>query len=53
MSEISAALDQIDRLLGQLAVAMQDQAWHIYPTLAFMILLTALLFPPKDDPDQI
>jgi hypothetical protein len=47
-----SALAAIDRLCGQFATALHNSEWQIYATLTLLILLSALLFPPKDDPDQ-
>jgi hypothetical protein len=46
-------LDAIDRLCGEFAAAMHNAEWQIYATLALVIVLSALLFPPKNDRDQI
>ena len=43
----------IDRLCGHFATALQNADWQIYATLMLLIVLSALLFPPKDDPDQV
>ncbi len=43
----------IDRLCGQFATALHNAEWQVYATLTLLILLGALLFPPKNDPDQI
>jgi hypothetical protein len=42
----------IDRLCGQFAAALHNAEWQVYATLTLLIVLSALLFPPKDDPDQ-
>jgi Na+/H+ antiporter NhaC len=49
----SFSLFTIDRLCGQFAAALQHVEWRIYATLMIIIVLSVLLFPPKDDPDQI
>jgi hypothetical protein len=46
-------LADFDRLCGQFATALHNTEWQIYATLTLLILLSALLFPPKDDPDQV
>jgi hypothetical protein len=43
----------IDRICGQFAAALQHSELKIYTTIALVIVLSALLFPPKNDPDQI
>lgn len=47
------SLETLDRVCDQLAIAMQNSAGEIYLTLAFVLVLSALLFPPRDDPDQL
>jgi hypothetical protein len=53
MSENFSVLGDIDRLCGQFAAALQHAEWQIFATLALIIVLSVLLFPPKNDPDQI
>jgi hypothetical protein len=53
MSASVSLLGDIDRLCGQFAAAIAHAEWQIYATLALVLVLTALLFPPKNDPDQI
>jgi hypothetical protein len=53
MSGNVSFLADFDRLCGQFATALHNSEWQIYTTLALLILLSALLFPPKDDPDQV
>jgi hypothetical protein len=53
MNESFSLLDNIDRLCGQFAAALHNAEWQIYAMLALIIVFSALLFPPKDDPDQI
>jgi hypothetical protein len=52
MSDKLSFLADIDRLCGQFATALHNAEWQVYATLTLLILLSALLFPPKDDPDQ-
>jgi hypothetical protein len=46
-------LTDVDRLSGQFATALHNAEWHVYATLTLLLVLSALLFPPKDDPDQV
>jgi hypothetical protein len=46
-------LAEIDRFCGQIAAAIHASEPQIYATLALIVVLSALLFPPKDDPDQV
>lgn len=53
MSYILSSLSDFDFLCGQFAAALQHAEWPIYATLALILVLSALLFPPRNDPDQI
>jgi hypothetical protein len=53
MNDSISLLDAIDRLCGQFAAALHNAEWQIYAALTLVIALSALLFPPKNDPDQI
>jgi len=53
MSGNLSVLADFDRLCGQFATALHHTEWRIYATLMLLILLSALLFLPKDDPDQV
>jgi hypothetical protein len=53
MSDSSSLLDAIDRVCGQVAIAMHNVEFQLYATLALVVVLSLLLFPPKDDLDQI
>jgi hypothetical protein len=50
---IISMLDQADRFCAQVAIALHQSELQIYTTLGLIVLLSVLLFPPKDDPDQI
>ncbi len=45
-------LATVDRLCGQFGTALHNAEWQVYATLTLLIVLSALLFPPRDDPDQ-
>jgi hypothetical protein len=53
MNDSLSFLTGVDRLCGQFATALHNAEWHVYATLTLLILLSALLFPPKHDPDQV
>jgi hypothetical protein len=53
VSGIASLLGDIDRLCGQLATALHDLEPQIYATLAVIAVLSFVLFPPKDGPDQV
>lgn len=46
-------LADIDRFCGQIASAIHGSELQLYGTLGLIIVLSALLFPPKDDPEQV
>jgi hypothetical protein len=45
--------DNINLLCGQFATALHNSELQIYATLTLLLVLSFLLFPPKDDPDQV
>ena len=54
MSDSFSMIAEIDRLCGQIAIAMHNAEIHIYATLALVVVvLSVLLFPPRDDLDQV
>jgi hypothetical protein len=53
MSNIASMLAGVDRVCGQFATAMHNSELQIYATLTLLLVLGVLLFPPKNDPDQI
>jgi hypothetical protein len=53
MSDPSSVLAQVDRICGQFAAALHHSELQLYATIAVVIALSVLLFPPKDDPDQV
>ena len=46
-------LADVDRFCGQIAAAIHSSELQLYATLGLIVVLSALLFPPKDDPDQV
>ena len=52
MGDSVSVLAEIDRLCGQLAVALPNAEFQIYATLALIVVLGVLLFPPKNDPTR-
>ncbi len=53
MNEITSLLGNIDTTCGQFATALQQAQMQVYATIALVVALSVLLFPPKNDPDQI
>jgi hypothetical protein len=51
--DIANILHAIDRVCGQFAAALAHAQLQIYFTIALLVVLSVMLFPPKDDPDQI
>ena len=50
---LSSALISIDRICGQMATAIHDFEPQIYGAILVLLLAGSLMFPPKDDSDQI
>jgi hypothetical protein len=53
MGDASSIILEFNRVCGQLAAALQQSEIQIYATIAVIVVLSVLLFPPRDDPDQI
>ena len=53
MGDPASILVAFDRLCGQVALALQQSQAQVYAAIALAVVLGFLLFPPKDDPDQI
>ncbi len=53
MSDSVSLLGEVDRICVQIANAMHASELQIYATLAVILAVSFLIFPPKDDPDQI
>jgi hypothetical protein len=53
MSAAGSMLVTVDRLCGQFATAMHNSELRIYATLTLLLIFGVLLFPPKNDPDQV
>ena len=53
MGDPGSILVVFDRLCGQVALALQQSQAQVYAAIALAVVLSLLLFPPKDDPDQI
>jgi len=50
---LSAALASFDRLCGHLAAALQQAEPHIYGVMLVAALVWVLLFPPRNDLDEV
>jgi hypothetical protein len=53
MVDLASLVVAFDRLCGQVAFALSHSELQIYATIAVAAVLSVLLFPPKDDPNQI
>lgn len=53
MSHSIVLLDAVNRVCGQFAAALQHAQMQIYATIALVAVLSMLLFPPRDDLDQV
>ena len=49
----SSLLAELDRLCDQFTLALHNAEPRIYALLALLLLLGILLFPPRNDPDQV
>jgi aryl-alcohol dehydrogenase-like predicted oxidoreductase len=46
-------LEQVDRICGAFATVLHSTEPKVYAMLALLLILGLLVFPPKNDPDQI
>jgi hypothetical protein len=53
MNGITSLLGHIDGVCGQFAAALAQAQWQVYATISLVVGLSVLLFPPKNDPDEI
>lgn len=53
MNGIASLLGRLDGICGQFATALQHAELQIYATIAVIVAVSVMLFPPKDDPDQV
>jgi len=53
MGDDVSILAEVDRLCGQVAIALHNAEYQTYAVLTLMVLLSVLLFPPRDDFDQV
>ena len=52
MTEVPSLITDIDRICGQFALALNNTEPYLYAALTLLLLFGALLFPPRNDPDQ-
>jgi hypothetical protein len=53
MATAFSLLGQVDSLCGTFATALHNAELQIYATLGVLLVLGVLLFPPRNDQDQI
>jgi hypothetical protein len=53
MAYIFSILAEIDPFCGQVSTAMHNGELRLYATLTGVVVLSALLYPPRDDLDQV
>jgi hypothetical protein len=53
MGDAASAFMAFDRVCAQVAAVLAHAQPQIYAGIALAVVLGLLLFPPKDDPDQI
>jgi hypothetical protein len=44
---------ELDRVCGQVALALHNVELQVYAVLTLVLVLGILLFPPRNDPDQV
>ncbi|MDE2284086.1 MAG: hypothetical protein KGK33_05670 [Hyphomicrobiales bacterium] len=52
MGAIFLMLTEMDRLCGQLSAAIHRVELPLYATLALAVIVSVIVFPPRDDLDQ-
>ena len=53
MDNIFSVLAEVDRFCGQLSTAIHRVELPLYATLALVVIVSVIVFPPKDALDQI
>jgi hypothetical protein len=53
MGDIFPILAEVDRFCGHLSTALHRVELPLYATLTLVVVLSVLLFPPRDDLDQV
>jgi hypothetical protein len=53
MDQAQSLLANIDHVCSQFALALHNSEPYVYVALALAVLFGTLLFPPRNDPDQI
>jgi hypothetical protein len=53
MDQAQSLLADIDRICSQFALALHNSEPYVYAAVTIAILFGVLLFPPRNDPDQI
>jgi len=53
MGDIFLILAEVDRFCGQISTAIHNAEVPLYATLTLIVVLSVVLFPPRDDLDQI
>ena len=48
-----SVLDQIDRVCAQISAAIHNSELHIYAATLALVAVAFLIFPPRNDPDQV
>jgi hypothetical protein len=48
-----SAIDQIDRICAQFSAAIHSSQLEIYTATLALAAILFLIFPPRNDPDQI
>jgi hypothetical protein len=48
-----SAFDQFDRLCAQFSAAIHASELEIYAATLALVMIAFLIFPPRNDPDQV
>ncbi|MFY9835850.1 MAG: hypothetical protein WAK55_05150 [Xanthobacteraceae bacterium] len=53
MYDAQSLLADIDHICGQFALALHNSEPYVYAALTIAVAFAVLLFPPRNDPDQV
>jgi hypothetical protein len=53
MDEAQSLLAGIDRICSQFALALHNSETYLYAAVTIAVLFAVLLFPTRNDPDQV
>jgi hypothetical protein len=53
MGDVFSILAEVDRFCSQVSTAIHSVELPFYTTLTLVVVLSVILFPPRDDLDQV